>query len=109
MSEAMELTPDALQTIGSYVKRNLSAWLQEVAPAPHTDPILLERIVRVEEELRAQRELMIARFDQVDRRFEQVDKRFEQVERHLNRWMTTMTLVLALVGVGVTLATLLTG
>jgi uncharacterized coiled-coil DUF342 family protein len=58
-----------------------------------------ERIVRVEEELKHQRESMIegfnrvdkrfeqmilemnARFVQVDKRFEQVDKRFEQVDK----------------------------
>ena len=62
-----------------------------------------ERIVRVEEELKHQRELMIegfsrvdkrfeqmmvemdARFTQVDKRFEQIDKRFEQVERRFEQ------------------------
>ena len=49
---------------------------------------LRERTVRVEEELKHQRELMIEgfrrmdeRFEQVDKRFEQVDKRFEQVDK----------------------------
>ena len=40
-----------------------------------------ERIVRVEEELKHQRELMIEGFSRVDKRFEQVDKRFEQVDK----------------------------
>ena len=54
-----------------------------------------ERIVRVEEELKHQRDLlqnmfqmsdkrfeqMEKRFEQVDKRFEQVDKRFEQVDK----------------------------
>ena len=51
-------------------------------------PELLERIVRVEEELKAQGkriELLIhqmdKRFEQVDKRFEQVDKRFEQIDK----------------------------
>ena len=38
-----------------------------------------ERIVRVEEELKHQRELMLEGFSRVDKRFEQVDKRFEQL------------------------------
>ena len=40
-----------------------------------------ERIVRVEEELKHQRELMIEGFNRVDKRFEQVDKRFEQIDK----------------------------
>jgi DNA anti-recombination protein RmuC len=42
---------------------------------------LRERTVRVEEELKHQRELMIQGFDTMGKRFEQVDKRFEQVDK----------------------------
>lgn len=67
-----------------------------------------ERIVRVEEELKNQRELihevlkmmdtrfaeMLAhsnsRFEQVDKRFEQVDKRFEQVDKRFEEMRTDM-------------------
>ena len=49
---------------------------------------LRERTVRVEEELKHQRDLMIQgfeamekRFEQVGKRFEHVDKRFEQVDK----------------------------
>ena len=38
---------------------------------------LRERIVRVEEELKHQRELMLEGFKQMEKRFEQIDKRFE--------------------------------
>lgn len=41
------------------------------------DEQLLERMVRIEEELKSQRELMEIKFDAVDRRFEAVDARFE--------------------------------
>ena len=62
-----------------------------------------ERIVRVEEELKHQRELMMegfhridkrfeqligemnARFAQVDKRFEQVEKRFEQIDKRFEQ------------------------
>lgn len=134
MGQTMELTKETLETIGGYVRENLADWIRAISPQPQqTEPLLLERIVRVEEELRAGRELMKQGFDQIDRRmedlrsemnarFEQVDKRFEQVDkrfeelrtdtnarfdeanRHMNRWMTAMTLVLALVGIAVTLA-----
>ena len=58
-----------------------------------------ERIVRVEEELKHQRELMIEGFNRVDKRFEQmmlemntrftqVDKRFEQMMSEMNTRFT---------------------
>lgn len=94
MSEAMELSNKTLESIGSYVRQNLPQWIREVTPqpsAPQTDPVLLERVVRVEEELRSQREiiqhgfgLMEKRFDQIDKRFEQVDKRFEEMRADTN-------------------------
>jgi len=40
---------------------------------------LLERLIRLEEEIRAQRELMEAKFEAVDRRFEAIDRRFEDI------------------------------
>ena len=53
---------------------------------------LRERVIRVEEELKHQRELMQEgfrrmdkRFEQVDKRFEQVDKRFEQVDKRIEQ------------------------
>jgi exonuclease VII large subunit len=67
-----------------------------------------ERIVRVEEELKNQRELIYevlkmmdkrfeeartdsnARFEQVDKRFEQVDKRFEQVDKRFEEMRLDM-------------------
>jgi hypothetical protein len=49
-----------------------------------TDPQLLERIVRVEEELKSQPELMKQGFKQIDKRFEQVDKRLESGEKRFD-------------------------
>ncbi len=53
---------------------------------------LRERMVRVEEELKHQRELMEQgfrlmekRFEQIDKRFEQVDSRFEQIEKRFEQ------------------------
>lgn len=46
---------------------------------------LRERIVRVEEELKHQRELMLEGFKQMEKRFEQIDKRFEQVEKRFEQ------------------------
>jgi len=46
---------------------------------------LRERTIRVEEELKHQRDLMIEGFKQMEKRFEQVDKRFEQVEKRFEQ------------------------
>ncbi|SET22773.1 hypothetical protein SAMN05216326_11623 [Nitrosomonas marina] len=44
-----------------------------------------ERIVRVEEELKHQRELMIEGFKQMEKRFEQIEKRFEQIDKRFEQ------------------------
>ncbi len=46
---------------------------------------LLERAIRVEEELKTQRDLMEKSFELIEKRFEQVDKRFEQVEKRFEQ------------------------
>ncbi len=58
---------------------------------------LRERTIRVEEELKHQRELMMEgfkrmdeRFEQVDKRFEQMDKRFEQVDKRFESMQAQM-------------------
>jgi predicted transcriptional regulator len=91
VSSAMELNPDTLDKIGEYVKDHLGTWLQEVSPlqvpgAGGAEELrrefdLRERMVRVEEELKAQREVMQQGFAMMERRFEAVDKRFEAVDR----------------------------
>ena len=51
-----------LQRIGDYVRGHLYAWLNDVAPQVIVAPQLLERTLRVEEELKNLRETMEARF-----------------------------------------------
>ena len=94
---AMPLSDQELEQI----KHHLTDWMDskllqsQWVPGPE----LLERSVRVEEELKHQRllmresfeqfekrfELIEKRFEQVDKRFEQVDKRFEQVDRRFEQ------------------------
>jgi chromosome segregation ATPase len=88
----MALPEEDLQRIkrelGEYVKAHLGEWLAEESlgkPPVVYEVELRERMVRVEEELRHQRELMLEGFAQVDKRLEQVDKRFEQVDRHFDQ------------------------
>jgi hypothetical protein len=133
MSNAMELTPESLDRIGEYVKDHLGLWLKEVAPLQfgaggaedlRREIDVRERIVRVEEELKAQREvmqqgfaMMERRFEAVDQRFEAVDKRFEEqmahtnarfetvdkrfsdLNRHMTLWMTVLSVLIGLLAV----------
>ncbi len=111
----MALKKEELLTIGKYVQEHLAEWLPEhpYRSADRIYPIELgERMVRVEEELKNQRELMKQGFDQIDRRmelmqinmdkrfelmqssmdkrFEQVDKRFDEVNTRLKAIETKM-------------------
>ncbi len=85
---AMALGEQELRTIGDYVKTRLPEWLSSMNYHPRPDKYDLEirdRMVRVEEELKNQRELMLRGFEQIDKRFEQIDKRFEQVDKRLDQ------------------------
>ena len=94
MAEPMTLRDEDVGRIGEYVKPWLRELVDEVAPRPEpsgADTRLLERMVRVEEELKAQRTLMderfgfmVTRFEAVDKRFDAVDKRFEDLIGHTN-------------------------
>ncbi len=68
-----------LNLIGEYVQSHLPGWMERIGVRAPQDPVtntqLLERVVRVEEELKAGREVMVARFEASDRRFESIDLR----------------------------------
>ena len=68
-----------LNRIGEYVQSNLSGWMERLGVRAPQDQVtntqLLERVLRIEEELKAGREVMIAKFEASDRRFESIDLR----------------------------------
>jgi len=84
-----------------FIKEHLGEWLTEQSlgkPAAVYEIELRERMIRVEEELRHQRDLiktileqMDKRFEamqkEMDRRFDTVDKRFEALTRRIDRFM----------------------
>ena len=71
MITQMELSDNQLMTIGQYVKSHLDEWMGSRSPQRAVyDPALMERMVRVEEELKHQRELMLQGFSRMDERFE---------------------------------------
>ena len=81
------LRDDDVRRIGDYVKPWLRDLVDQIIPKPAIagiDQQLLERMVRVEEELKAQRELMDVRFTAVDKRFESMDERFAELISHIN-------------------------
>jgi len=89
-----------------FIKDHLAEWLAEQSlgkPPAVYEIELRERMVRVEEDLKRQRDRIEGlsvqmdsrfdqleqrfeqRFEQMDRRFEQVDKRFEQVDKRFEQ------------------------
>ena len=96
MGDAL-MKDEQMEAIGNYVKDHIAEWINETNIIPFSnnrpnyierDNTLSERIVRVEEAIKHQGELLERmlgftekRFEQVDKRFEQIDKRFEQIDK----------------------------
>lgn len=85
----MALSREDLEQVGVYVRSHLNEWL------PREVFDLQERIIRVEDELKAQRGVMVTRFDAVDQRFEDMNRRFEAqqavMDRHFRFHQWTVT------------------
>ena len=91
----MTLAREDFEDIGEYIQKNMSTWLANLShgqPPAVYEIELRERIIRVEEGMKNQIELMRQGFAQIDKRleiseremnkrFEQVDKRFEQIDK----------------------------
>ena len=87
MSNPVTLRDEDVLRIGEYVKPWLRELVDRMVPRPEFSEIgqkLFERMVRVEEELKSQRELMDERFGFMERRFEAVDRRFEDLNANMN-------------------------
>ena len=77
----MPLEDSDYNAIEDYLKKNLPRIIaeQRIGKPPVVYEIeLRERMVRVEEELKNQRELML-------RGFEQMDKRFEDIQKYMDK------------------------
>lgn len=87
----MALGPEDLKRIVDYAKPWLRDAILEIAGQRprEIDTRLLERMVRVEEELKAQRELMDKRFSAMDQRFDDMlaasDKRFADMRSYSDK------------------------
>ncbi len=115
-----KLTEQDLAYIGEYITEKFPQLLHNGrGKFSDVDFEQRERIIRVEEELKHQRELMKQgfelmekrfeqvdkRFEQVDKRFEQVDKRFEQVDKRFEQIDKRFRLVLSFMFLGFTVMT----
>ena len=86
----MEFTKEQLEQIGSYIESNFDRFgaKSNVIQLRPYDIQLIERMTRIEEELRSQRELMQLGFTQMDKRFEsmqkQMDERFAAVDKRFD-------------------------
>lgn len=88
---------EELEVIGVYVKNHIADWIKDINIIPffsgrreHYDLVdrdisLYERIVRVEEGIKHQGDLLEKMLDQMDKRFGQVDKRFEDLRLDMNK------------------------
>ncbi len=84
----MALEEKDFLVIENYLKNNLARIITEQSlgkPPVVYEIELRERMVRVEEELKNQRELMHRGFELMEKRFEQIEKRFEQVDRRFEQ------------------------
>ena len=94
MGEAI-MREEELEIIGTYVRKHIGDWMKDTSifslPAAEVqEPNLIDRtvgekIVRLEEAIKHQGDLLEKILHQMDRRFEQVDKRFEQVDKRLEQ------------------------
>jgi len=79
----MSLTAEDIRAIEDHIKSHIGEWLTEQSlgkPPVVYEIELRERMVRVEEELKNQREL-------IKTVLEQMDKRFEALTRRMDRFM----------------------
>ena len=86
------LAPVDQEYIEEVVRKAIANMMSSVSNRDRYEIDLRERVIRVEEGLRHQSELMQTgfalmekRFEQIDKRFEQVDKRFEQVDKRFEQ------------------------
>ena len=87
------LSDRQLETIGSYVKNNLPEWLNGAQPDISAQFFeYMGRLIRLEEAINRQGDLieklihqMDKRIDQMDKRFDQIDKRIDQIDKRIDQ------------------------
>ncbi|MGZ5027086.1 MAG: hypothetical protein ACXV9T_07895 [Methylobacter sp.] len=81
----MALAQEDIEQIQLLIKKVLSETPETLNANVRYELDLWERTIRVEEELKHQRELIVEGFKQMEKRFEQADKRFEQIDKRFEQ------------------------
>lgn len=99
------LSSRQLERIGSYVKEHLSQWMSEARPDESVRSFdYMGRIIRLEEAVVRQGDLIEKLIHQIDRRFDQSERRIERIDKRISLMFTVMTSITSLVGAGVVVA-----
>ena len=82
----MEFTKEQLEQIGSYIESNFDRFgaKSNVVQLRPYDIQLIERMTRIEEELRSQREILLKQNETMQFGFTQMDKRFESMQKQMD-------------------------
>ena len=108
MTMAVKLTEENLEQIARYLADRFPVLKVRGGgrtPSRPAEMELMERMVRVEEELKNQRDLMREMMIQIDKRFDQVDKRFEMNDKRFEDINSRFTMMMWFIGIGFTLMT----
>lgn len=81
----MALVQEDVEQIEQLIKKVIAESPEPLNAKVRYEMELRERTIRVEEELKHQRELMLEGFKQMEKRFEQVEKRFEQIDKRFEQ------------------------
>ena len=103
----MELRAEDLKPIIEPLVKELIAKFVQENELRARELSLIERIVRVEEELKALREVQNSILREMNARFETVEKRFETIEKRLNFMQWFMGIGFGLLGLLITIANFL--
>ena len=99
------LSSGQLERIGSYVKEHLPQWMSEARPDESVRSFdYMGRIIRLEEAVVRQGDLIEKLIHQIDMRFEQGERRIERIDKRISLMFTVMTSITSLVGAGVVVA-----
>ncbi len=100
--------------IGTVIESRLKTAIEEYVRSNETrakELSLIERVVRVEEELKALREIEAARFEAMEKRFESLQRemnaRFEAVDKRFEAMDKRFSSIQWLIGIGFTFISIL--
>ncbi len=75
---------EIIRIVEGVLEEKLPSYLARYFPGgeePLDRFVLIQHLIRLEEELKAQRQILEVRFEAIDSRFEAIDSRFEAIDR----------------------------